>query len=436
MFISVPLLGFTASAGSQSDEPGPLRKSDIAEIIDSLITAFERHYVYPDKARDLGVYIRNRFAEGAYADASDLNVIAGKLSEDMRSFTNDKHICISVMSPDNSPTNGDTNTKEKIDRRARTNFGIRKAEWLVGNVGYLRFDYLDNVEYAGEAAAAAMNFIGRCDAAIIDLRYNVGGEESMLQFLASYFFKKPTEINARYFAETDSLVQTWTSAYVPGRKMVDVDLYILMSHYTASGAEAFSYSMKHAGRAVLVGEKTSGAAHWAEFYDFPKVQLRAQIPIARAINPVTKTNWEGKGVTPHIEVQSENALAVAHREALKGILTRTTDEKLRSKLSWYLIAVEARTKPVILTPEKMLTYTGEYDGERAILVKNGVLYWRYVDGTESKMIPFTEDLFGFDDTDEYRLAIVRDDNGLVTGFRLLVRGSAPGQIRERIGDVK
>jgi hypothetical protein len=281
-----------------------------------------------------------------------------------------------------------------------------------------------------------MNFIGRCDAAIIDLRYNVGGEETMVRFLSSYFFKKPTEINALYFPETDSLVQSWTSAYVPGRKLVDADLYILISHYTASGAEAFSYSMKHAGRAVLIGETTSGAAHMAEFYDFPKVQLRALIPIGRAINPVTKTNWEGTGVTPHIEVPSENALAVAHRKALKGILARTTDEKLRSKLAWSLVAVEAQTEPVTLTLEKMQTYTGEYAGGRAILVKDGVLFWRDVDGTKSKMIPFSEDLFGFDDTDEYRLAIVRDDNGLVTGFRLLVRGSDPGPIRERTGDIQ
>jgi C-terminal processing protease CtpA/Prc len=424
-----------------------LKKANVAEIIDSILTAYEVHYVYPDTARDLSEHIRKRLADGTYDDITDLATIAGKLSGDMRSFTNDKHICISVISSnephpiDDTLTDephpvDDTTTDAKIARRARTNFGIRKAEWLVGNIGYLRFDYFDDAEYAGEAAAAAMNFIGRCDAAIIDLRYNVGGEETMLQFLASYFFKKPIEINALYYTETDSMVQTWTSAYMPGRKLVDADLYILISHYTASGGEAFSYSMKHAGRAVLIGETTIGAAHMAEFYDFPKIGLRALIPIARAINPVTKTNWEGTGVAPDIEVPSENALVVAHREALKGILERTSDEELRSKLSWHLIAIEAQTEPVILTPENMLTYTGEYAGERAILVKNGALYWRYVDGTESKMIAYTENLFGFDDTDEYRLAIIRDDNGLVTGFRLLVQGSAPGQIRERTGDIK
>jgi hypothetical protein len=414
----------------------PLRKSDIVEIIDTIIAAFERHYVYPDKAQDLGAYIRKRFAEEAYADATNLNAIAGKISSDMVSFTNDRHILVFVMSPDNLPANDDTATDAKIARRAQVNFGIRKAEWLVGNVGYVRFDYFDNAEYAGEAAAAAMNLIGHCDSAIVDLRYNVGGEETMLQFLASYFFRKPTEVNARYISETDSLMQTWTSAYVPGRKLVDADLYILISRYTASGGEAFSYGMKHTGRAVLVGEKTLGSAHWAEVYDFPKIGLCAQIPIGRVINPVTKTDWEGTGVTPHIEVPSDKALAVAHREALKEILARTTDEELRSKLSWYLIAVEAQAEPVTLTLEKMQTYTGEYDGERAILVRDGFLLWRYMDGTESKMIPITEDLFGFDDTDDYRLAIVRDDNRHITGFRLLVRGSAPGQIRKKIGDIQ
>jgi hypothetical protein len=413
----------------------PPRKSDIAEIIDTIIAAFERYYVYPDKVGDLGAHLRKRFDEGAYADATNLNAIAGKISSDMVSFTNDRHILIFVMPPDDLPTNDDVATDAKIARRAQVNYGIRKAEWLVGNVGYLRIDYFDNAEYAGEAATAAMNFIGRCDSVIIDLRYNVGGEETMLQFLASYFFKNPTEVSARYISETDSLLQTWTSAYVPGRKLADADLYILTSRYTASGGEAFSYSMKHTNRAVLVGEKTLGSSHWAEVYDFPKIGLRAQIPIGRVIHPVTKTDWEGTGVTPHIEVPSHKALAVAHREALKATLERTSDEGLRSKLSWHLIAVEAQVEPVTLTLEKMQTYTGKYDGERAILIRNGCLFWRYVDGNESKMIPFTKDLFGFDDSDDYRLAIVRNNNGTVTGFRLLVQGNAPGQIREKIGDI-
>jgi hypothetical protein len=435
--LAAVLFGSIADAESNADDLKPLQKSDIAEIIDSLVTAYELHYVYPDTARALSEYIRKRFADGEYDDATDLTTIIGRLRDDFRSFTHDRHIYISVLSPDDTPAIGDTVTDAEIARRARTNFKIRKAEWLVGNVGYLRLDGFNDAAYAGEALASAMGFLARCDAVILDLRYNGGGDETMVRFLASYFFKKPIIINALYFPETDSLEQSWTYSFVPGHKLVDADLYILTSSQTASGAEAFSYGMKNAGRAILIGETTAGAAHWTESWDFPNLQIRANIPIARPINPVTKTSWERTGVTPDIEVPSENALIIAHRRALEGMLDRTTDDDLRSELTWYLVALEAQTRPITLGPEKMITYTGEFaDGHYAILVKDGTMFWRYVDGTEFKLIPFSEDLFGFEDTDEYRLAIVRDDNGLVTGFRLLVQGSDPGPIREKTGDIQ
>jgi C-terminal processing protease CtpA/Prc len=78
-----------------------------------------------------------------------------------------------------------------------------------------------------------------------------------------------------------------------------------------SGAEAFSYGLKHQGRATIVGESTRGAAHWSEDFDFPGIGVRACIPIARPVNPVTGTSWEGTGVLPHIPVPSDEALKAA-----------------------------------------------------------------------------------------------------------------------------
>jgi hypothetical protein len=429
-------LGSFAGPQSKPEAPRPLQKADVAEIIDSVLTAFETHYVYPDTAKALSEYIRGKFADGAYDDVADLTTIAQKLREDMRAFTHDGHVYISVMSPDDTPAIGDTLCDAEIVRMASTNFGFRKAEWLVGNVGYLEIEGFEDAIYAGEAASAAMNFLAHCSAIIIDLRQNGGGDETMVRFLASYFFRRPTQINALYFTETDSLEQSWTSAHVPGRKLTDADLYILISNRTASGAEAFSYGMKHSGRAVLIGETTAGAAHWTESWDFPSLQIRADIPIARPINPVTKTSWERTGVKPHIEAPAEKALSIAHREALKNILARTVDEQRRKQLTWDMVAVEAQAEPPELTPREMRACTGEYaDGRYAILIRDDALYWRYVDGTEYILIPLSTDLFGFDDTDRYRVAIVRDGTGVVTGFRLLVRGGEPGPVRERTRDI-
>jgi hypothetical protein len=53
------------------------------------------------------------------------------------------------------------------------------------------------------------------------------------------------------------------------------------------------------------------------------------IPIGRAINPITGTNWEGTGVTPDIYIPQEQAFKVAYTIALKSIIGNLGDSPLR-----------------------------------------------------------------------------------------------------------
>jgi hypothetical protein len=39
------------------------------------------------------------------------------------------------------------------------------------------------------------------------------------------------------------------------------------------------------------------------------------VPFAKAINPTTKTNWEGVGVEPDVKVPAADALATAQKLA-------------------------------------------------------------------------------------------------------------------------
>jgi C-terminal processing protease CtpA/Prc len=280
---------------------------------------------------------------------------------------------------------------------------------------------------------AAMNFLENCDAIIIDLRYNGGGEEKMVRLLASYFFKEPTQINSLYFTETDSLEQSWTYAYVPGKKMIDADLYILTSRNTASGAEAFTYGLKNSGRARVIGESTAGAAHWVEYYDFPSLQVRAKLPIARPINPVTKTSWEKVGVKPDVETPARDALKIAHVEALKNLIEKNPDEDIKQDLKWHLTEVKAQLSPVILTENEMGKYTGTY-GRFAILLKEGQLYWRFPDGSDFKMTPITLDLFGAEDIDDARIKIMRSEDGNVDGCYPVFKNGREGSVLSRTGE--
>jgi hypothetical protein len=439
LLLATVVFAATGSAVAQTSERPDLTidKNTVSEVIDSVLSAFETHYVYPEVAKQMSAHIREKQQDNTYDTITDLSFLTRQLSRDMRAFTEDRHIRISVKSPDDfAPAIGDTVTQDKIDRRMKKNFGFRDVKWLPGNIGYVRFDLFDHPSYAGETAIAALNFMGNCDAVILDLRYNHGGEEHMVQLVASYFFKRPRQINSLYFTETDSLEQSWTYAFVPGRKLVDADLYILTSSATGSGAEAFTYTMKHHGRATVIGETTAGAAHWSEYYDFPELRVRTHIPIARPIHPVTKTSWERTGVTPHVEIPQHRALGTAYAKALQSLRDRATDERSRSDLDWHLTGAEAALEPFSLQPGDMAQYTGEFaDGRYGILIKDGHLFWRYSDGTEFILVPMNVNLFGFEDDDDYRLRIVRDDDNSVTGFQLLVRGGDDSSVRPKTGDI-
>ena len=163
-------------------------------------------------------------------------------------------------------------------------------------------------------AAGAMAFLANTDALIIDLRENQGGGTSMFAFLASYFFNGPVhlgDLSWRLAGTRDyNVTQTWTMPYVQGQRYVEKDVYILTSQRTFSVAEAFTDALQSLKRATVVGETTAGGANGGGPYRIGD-HFFASIPQGRFVNPVTKTNWEGKGIAPDIDVPEKDALSKA-----------------------------------------------------------------------------------------------------------------------------
>ena len=143
----------------------------------------------------------------------------------------------------------------------RGNFGFARVERLDGNIGYVDLRGFTPPEIASETAAAAMTFLGGTDAMIFDVRQNGGGSPEMVAFLTSYLFEGTVHLNDFYSRPTNETRQSWTLPYVPGRRFPGKNVYILTSRKTFSGAEEFTYNLRHLGRATVVGETTAGAAH-------------------------------------------------------------------------------------------------------------------------------------------------------------------------------
>jgi len=202
---------------------------------------------------------------------------------------------------------------------SRKNSGFTKVEILKGNIGYIDFWGFDELtESSKTKAKAVMAFVEDTDAVIFDLRQNGGGSAVMIQFISSHFFQNRTHLNSFYNRKTGELTEFWTFDDIDGKKRPNVPIYILTSDFTFSAAEEFAYNFKNLKRATVIGESTGGGANPVYFFDLGN-GFRASIPISKAVNPISKTNWEGVGVQPDIAIESVKAFDLAYKMALKAI---------------------------------------------------------------------------------------------------------------------
>jgi C-terminal processing protease CtpA/Prc len=165
-----------------------------------------------------------------------------------------------------------------------------------------------------------MTLLAHTDALIVDLRQNGGGDPEMIALITSYLFDQMTNLNNMYWRDGDRTQQFWTLPYVPGpRYGGNKPVYVLTSNDTFSGAEEFAYNLKNLKRATIIGEVTGGGAHPVGGFAIGP-HVGARIPVGRAINPISGTNWEGTGVTPDIPVPQADALRTAQILALRHVL--------------------------------------------------------------------------------------------------------------------
>jgi len=307
-----------------------------AEIIEGVAKRLKHDYVFPATATKMAQSLEDRAARKEYDQVTSAKEFARLLTTHLQEISHDKHLhvdYIAVPPPQGGPRRPTPDMKEKMRQSASArNFGFEKIERLEGNIGYLDLRGFMPAELAGETAAAAMNFLANTDALILDLRKNGGGAPSMVALLCSYLFpaEPVVHLNDLYMRPEDSTHQWWTLPYVPGKRYTEKEVFVLTSNRTFSAAEECTYNLKSLKRATIVGETTGGGAH-------PGGPQRINdhffvwVPSGRAINPITKTNWEGTGVKPDIEVSADLALKTAHLAALQKLAERKKSDPEASK---------------------------------------------------------------------------------------------------------
>jgi hypothetical protein len=318
----------------KDDKPLPIDAAGRATAIEAILKELEERYVFPDAAKKMRQAIEARIERKEYDGVDTGQELAKKLTAHLQEVSKDKHLrvmCHSGKLP--GPPKGDKSAPKDLERMRqgsrKLNGGYRRVERLPGNVGYLQVDGFMHPDVAAEPAAAAMNFLANTDALIIDLRHNGGGGPQSVALLCSYLFdEKPVHLNDLYWRMGDRLEEFWTLKNVSGKRYLGRDVYLLTSRRTFSAAEEFAYDLQCLKRVTIVGETTGGGAHPGGGVPVGE-HIMVFIPSGRAINPITKTNWEAIGVKPDVEIAADKALETAHQLAVKKLLEKAPNDEAR-----------------------------------------------------------------------------------------------------------
>ena len=415
-------------------------------------------YVIPEKGQEIAKQLRAKFESDAYKDAATPTELAQMLARDLRAIGKDKHLNMrydgteasesqTILTPQEwdkqkssvfpkRTTAPQLNVSSQLNARLaeqlrQTNYEFREAKYLDGNIGYINMAGFAPGREARDAAAKAMAAVANSDAMIIDLRQCPGGTSEMVNYLASYFFdKEPRLLMSRYIRPTGETVESKTVADLPGKRMLDTDLYILVSSKTGSACESFPYILQQFGRAKIVGETTTGAGYNNVFIPVGK-GYSFSVSYGRPTHPVSGRGWEAVGVQPDIAVKPEMALETAQKEALQKLINKTTDEKRKKELMTALQNVGRNSTAQIVAASlispnsgnlqsSLQDYVGRY-GERIISAEDGALYIQRQDGPKIKMVAAAKDEFTLESVPAARIKFVRDEAGKMTEIQVLNR---------------
>jgi hypothetical protein len=425
--LTLILLTFSIVAYSQKEstikEELKLNELSKKQIIDSLSKELEEFYIRPNAIADIKKKLNENYQNGIYKDISNSNDFANKLTTDLVGFSKDLHFRV-VYDPEwteNQRNKEDKAEQKKIKAQelieARNkNFGFQQARILEGNIGYLEFDYFEDPAIASETAASTMQFLSNTDALIIDLRKNNGGAMEMGQFISSYLYSgKELPLYKYYYYEKNRKKierEMWLLPSVPGKRLADIDIYILTSSVTFSAAEWMSYSLQNLKRVTIVGEKTAGGAHPIDRKILPN-GFSVNIPFGEVRDPITNGDFEGKGVTPDVICKSEEAVNKSHLMALQKLSLKNKDAL--NNLDWYIPVVKNRQKPFSVDSTILKSYQGKF-GKSELVYESDNLYYKWNNTATFLLVPLEQELFSIDGIDSFRIKIISEKNK-ITGIK-------------------
>ena len=390
--------------------------------VNGIAAVIEENYFDEARAKEIAAKLRSAASAGKFDALQDERELSSELGTWLSPF--DTHFKVSWAEPIAAASAEAESMEPKIlppahDRLRRVNYGVRGADVLPGNIGYLDLRHFGGFEFgepgqpARQAVDAALQLLSGTNALIIDLRENGGGAPQMVGYLSSAFVKKDADIFNTFHGRGRTMSEAPLDWHPQPR--LDTPLFILISARTASAAEAFAYTMQSAKRATVVGETSMGAAN-------PGAPVEAGngfnvfVSFASPINPITKTNWEDRGVIPDVAVASADAPEAARRLALQAALAGKLQGDDATDVCWALEVLQAESTPAPSLHAK--DYVGSY-GTLAIAEADGHLILKNGRRPIRTLLALGDDRFALREDPSQRVVFVRDASGKVLAMESL-----------------
>jgi hypothetical protein len=283
------------------------------EVLDRLFDLVERIYVLPDTAQVITAHLRSRAAAGAYDKLSDSAALAEALTTDLQAVNGDRHLYVRAGPPPARPPRG----ADSPPSDGPASVGFTRVEQLDGNIGYIELGGVLGRTPSGPAdfrlIAEVLRAVEGSDAVILDLRRSPGGSAQLANALVSHFLPPGVHLFSVESRMDGRVTPRHTLETVPGPRLLETPLYVLISRRTFSAGEDIAFSLRSQERATLVGERTGGGGRNNTFEPLGH-GLTVSISFTRVLDARTgEEAWERGGVPPHIEAPFDEAFDVALR---------------------------------------------------------------------------------------------------------------------------
>lgn len=326
------------------------------EVLNELARKVESDYALPDVSKQLAQMVKAKRSANAYRHITSALEFARAITDDLYALAHDKHLHVDFIPVSATPAPGGQHDNSFLELVRQTNGMVPKVEILDGNIGYMRVNGVPPLPLARDSVAAAFAYLHRTDALILDLRWNGGGDPNTVALYMSYLSEGPSYLVNTFHWRADNRVEEFRTTELKDLSYgAHKPVYVLTSPMTFSGGEELAYDIQAFKRGTLVGEVTGGGANPGGPEPLGH-QFVVFMPSGYAVNAITGTNWEGKGVKPDVAIAASGALSKAQVMSIETLLAAANDPS-RPFVEAAKLELASKTDTEVLPSERI---TGTY----------------------------------------------------------------------------